>query len=504
MLKRSLVAAFITTLALFIGASVVAQAGNKELLQSFLDTLNTKDRAKVQAFVEKKFDAGIPIGARMERLMGLVAQGAPFKLIRLGTQTSAEIEDRNGERLVLRIDVGNDGKIGRIMVGGPEELDAKPPKDYTGWTSLSSLAQSVALDTDSPAIGIAVLRKGRLETAYAGVRKVGSANKVGPGDAWSVGSIGKPICSTLIGRLIELGKLDWSTTIFQALPEIPMNEGYRAVTLEQLMQHRGGIAQDMGMLRDQVQRIVAGETDPRRIRQNYAKDILSRDPIGKPGEKFAYSNAGYALLGVIAERAMDKAYESLVGEYIFGPLELKRSYLGGAGLPKERPWGHVLEGGELQPENMSGPIEVLYAPAGGGTYMSLEDLATFGQAHLNGLQGRDGLLKASTVKRLHQGLAEGPGGELLYGCGWGIESFRGLEPMHAHNGSNGTMRAQLSIFPKAGLTVASIVNRGGESEPSPPLQAVLAIARRYASAEGNSTGLESGPIQVTFTHAICR
>jgi hypothetical protein len=42
-------------------------------------------------------------------------------------------------------------------------------------------------------------------------------------------------------------------------------------------------------------------------------------------------------------------------------------------------------------------------------------------------------------------------------------------------------QAQLWIFPKANLVVAAFVNRGGEREPSPPLQAVLAVACRYAT-----------------------
>jgi CubicO group peptidase (beta-lactamase class C family) len=112
--------------------------------------------------------------------------------------------------------------------------------------------------------------------------------------------------------------------------------------------------------------------------------------------------------------------------------------------------------------------------------MSVGDLALFGAAHLKGLRGQDGLLKATTVQHLHQGTPEQPGAQRLYACGWGIEDFPGIETMHTHNGSNGTFRSQLSIFPKANLVVASFVNRGGESEPSPPLQAVLAVARRYA------------------------
>ena len=52
--------------------------------------------------------------------------------------------------------------------------------------------------------------------------------------------------------------------------------------------------------------------------------------------------------------------------------------------------------------------------------------------------------------------------------------------MHMHNGSNGTMRSQLSIYPKSGVVVAALVNCGGESEPSPPLQAAIAVGQRYA------------------------
>lgn len=113
--------------------------------------------------------------------------------------------------------------------------------------------------------------------------------------------------------------------------------------------------------------------------------------------------------------------------------------------------------------------------------MSTGDLARFGAEHLKGLRGEDGLLKAATIRRLHEGLPEHEGDpSFLYACGWGIESNPGIETFHGHNGSNGTMRSQLAIFPKSNLVVAAITNCGGEEEPSPGLQAALAIAMRYA------------------------
>jgi CubicO group peptidase (beta-lactamase class C family) len=122
----------------------------------------------------------------------------------------------------------------------------------------------------------------------------------------------------------------------------------------------------------------------------------------------------------------------------------------------------------------------LFAGAGGGIYMSAGDLARFGAMHLAGLQGKDGFLKAATVERLHRPESEGGPEGRGYACGWGVQNRPGLEPWHGHNGSNGTFRAELAVFPQANLVVAAMVNRGGESEPSPPLQAVLAAARRYA------------------------
>ena len=50
---------------------------------------------------------------------------------------------------------------------------------------------------------------------------------------------------------------------------------------------------------------------------------------------------------------------------------------------------------------------------------------------------------------------------------------------HGHGGSNGTFRAHILIFPKQNLAIAAIMNAGGESDPSPALQAALAVEKRY-------------------------
>lgn len=449
------------------------------LVAAFVEAMNQGDDAHLTTFVKQWCSDSIPVADRVSRLKNIAQQGAPFTVMNVEATKSritVVLKDKNGEQLGLRIELTADGKYDRAMAGPPDALNAPPPKDYTGWKDLNSLANDIRRDTDNPAMGIAAIHDGKLDVAVSGTTTAGGRDPVTDDEPWSIGSIGKPLCSTVIGKLIEMGKLHWDTTLGEAFAGIPMKAGYKDVTIEQIMHHRGGIPEDPGMRKPDVDRIVAGATDRRKIRENYAKDILGRDPIAKPDTRFAYSNAGYVLLGVIAERVTGKTYESLVRDFVFDPLNLKHSYTGEDKLPETRPHGHVRGPQGLHEVNVGGPLEILFAPAGGGINMSLADLARFGQAHLDGLLGKDGLLKADIIKRLHQGVPEDSPAGRKYACGWGIEQGGA---MHTHNGSNGTMRAQLAIFPALNLVVASFVNAGGESEPSPPLQAVLAVAKRY-------------------------
>ena len=43
----------------------------------------------------------------------------------------------------------------------------------------------------------------------------------------------------------------------------------------------------------------------------------------RPGEKFAYSNSGYFLLGAAIEKVSGKSYEAFLKEAIFDPLDMK-------------------------------------------------------------------------------------------------------------------------------------------------------------------------------------
>ncbi|HMS55155.1 MAG TPA: serine hydrolase domain-containing protein [Fimbriimonadaceae bacterium] len=468
-----------------VTALIALLAGQQTLfIERFIGAVNSKDRSVFESHFKEFWDDQQKPAVRADRLWPLCENGSPFKIVRQADSgpgyVRALVEDKEGERWALMLILtGEPMKIGGLRLTAPESLRVPPPKPNREWKDLTDLVDGLMADLKVPAMAIAYQRGGEpVRQTVRGVRKINSADKAEASDLWHVGSIGKSLTSTLIARLIEKGVLKWNSTLQDCLPGVPMRDEYKAVTLEQVMKHRGGLPKDMGFTLKEVKDICGDEVDPVKIRTRYSAHILSRAPIGKAGEHFDYSNAGYSLLGHIAEVKLKKPFEILVKDHVFIPLGLKNSFAGRPGAPYKMPAGHALDDDGVKPLSLTGQINDLVRPAG-DYWMSIEDLLRFGREHMLGLKGQSKFLKRETFERLHKGLQE-PENDSLYACGWVIDQLPGVEAeRHGHNGSNGTFTAELAFFPKLDLVIASAVNRGGEDMPGPALQALTLIAQRH-------------------------
>ena len=100
------------------------------------------------------------------------------------------------------------------------------------------------------------------------------------------------------------------------------------------------------------------------------------------------------------------------------------------------------------------------------------DYAKFLQLHLRGLEGRDGLLKAETIKRLHTRVDE------TVALGWGEVDLEGA-PASVHSGSGGTFFAVVALWPSRDLGVAVFANSGGDRAQNVCGEMLRAMAHRY-------------------------
>jgi CubicO group peptidase (beta-lactamase class C family) len=349
--------------------------------------------------------------------------------------------------------------------------------------SVDSLIQYVRAQYQLPALAAIVVRSDSvLALATTGVRRLGSPDTVRLTDRFHIGSNGKAIAATVIARLVDEGHLTWSTRPVDVLPELEssIHPAYKDVTLQQLLGHQAGVPpyNTPAQIRA-ADRMVNGTDAPRDQRRAFAVWLLQRPPHVAPGT-FAYSNAGYTLAAAMAEAAAGAPWESLLESRLAGPLGIQLRHGQPARTDPAQPWGHrqryflgLFPRGQYAPDpHEAWDIGRLFSPAG-DLALSARDYAIFLQQHLAGLQGRDGVLRAATIRHLHSGAER-------YALGWGIQTFDGLAARW-HAGSNGTFYALVILLPEHDLAVAVHINSGVPAASRAASETAKALLRMYTS-----------------------
>ncbi|MEN6575263.1 MAG: serine hydrolase domain-containing protein [Phycisphaerales bacterium] len=332
---------------------------------------------------------------------------------------------------------------------------------------LSSDLTPVRKEFKFPALAAAVIVEGRLHAlGVAGVRKDGSDVEAEPNDAFHLGSCTKAMTGSLIGLLVEQGKLKWDTPLTEYFPELKdtMHPDYREVTLVHLLSHRAGIPSMTAGFAPvntlQLVQIRAMES-PATQRKRVVEIVLTQPPINKPGEKQEYSNAGFTIAGVIAERVMGEDYESLLTRMLFEPLGMRTAGFGAMGTPGkiDAPWPHRKDGDKLIPIE-PGPFSdnPSFLTPGGRVHCSLADWAKYIRCVLAATRGEASLLSASCVEQLKQPPFGGD-----YALGWGLyDRDWGGGKVLSHGGSNTMNYCIAWVAPRKNFAVLVATNCAGD------------------------------------------
>lgn len=335
--------------------------------------------------------------------------------------------------------------------------------------SLNSVITAALTGTQTPAMGAVVIRDGKIAgEGVRGIRRNDSPEQVKLDDVWHIGSDGKPMTATLIAKLVDRGKLSWTATLAQLLPDLAdkMRPEYRTVTLADLLRHRGGFAHDTSNLAFFKTFYRDARALPEQ-RLSYVSQTLTEPPAVPPGTAFSYSNTGFILAAVIAERIAGVSYEDLMRQEIFQPLGM--TSVGFGATRDDQNSGH--HDGKPAPSEEANPA--MFAPAG-NMYMTLRDWAKFCSDQMAGARGRGRILKPATYQMMQTPV---PG--TANGLGWGVaDSVLGRKgPALTHAGSDGNWYALVVLFPQTGNGVLVAANAaedmGGDKAAKAALQALL-------------------------------
>ncbi len=331
-----------------------------------------------------------------------------------------------------------------------------------------------------PALAVVVTKDGQIcDRAAAGVRKWGDPTPVTTNDVFHLGSCTKSMTATLAAMFIEQGKLRWDTTIGEVFPELKgkMDQRYEAVTVEQLLHHRGGVPHHSPPAA--WKRAWQELGTPTEQRREFIESVLSAPPEAEPGTKKIYSNDGYVIVGVMLENISGGDFESLLTEKLFKPLQMNTAGFGPPGTigQVDQPWGHVHQVFATVPMQLDNPP--VHSPSG-RVHCSLADLARYAMFHLQ--PGTNALLKPAMLTKLH---ASPEGVEIKnvmddYACGWvRLKRDWAGGTVLWHNGSNTMWYIVMWLAPEKNFSVIAVTNVAGKDAQKACDDACVAMIRKW-------------------------
>jgi len=313
-----------------------------------------------------------------------------------------------------------------------------------------------------------VTRDRALRAWAAGVRRQGMDGAFSVDDCVHLGSCTKAFTATLAARAVGEGSIGWETTVGDLLTrEDRVAAGWREVTLEQLLRHRGGAPATAPV---QAWREAWGCRRPAvECRTIFVRSLLAEDPPERQGEHH-YSNQGYAIAGRMLEIALGEPYEALLGTRLLEPLGIRRAGFGPPSTTQvDAPVGHDDKG---RPDDIDNPAAI--APAG-TLHMPLADWARFLAVHLGGDLPAALVGLRPQMAALHRA-ADGPPGEAL---GWVTARRPWGGRVLNHAGSNTRWYCVAWLAPERGFGVVAATNQGGDPASRACDEACAALIRRH-------------------------
>jgi CubicO group peptidase (beta-lactamase class C family) len=325
-----------------------------------------------------------------------------------------------------------------------------------------------------PGLSVAVVKGDSLVWAKGfGVADLATGNPASPRTSYLWFSMTKIVTATAVVRLVEGGKLDLDAPADEYFRGFKVVSQPTPVTVRHLLNHSSGLANPLPI------RWVRPADAPASDRGAFVGRLLAKHRKLKsvPGERAAYSNLGYLVLGEVIAEVTGTSYEEHVRAEILAPLGMERTGFSypdqpsgdGAATgyqPLRRPFTPLLRA--ALPKGVVGRRQGRYVafnpfyvrgPAYGGLVGGVDEAARFVRLHLNG--GRvDGtrLLSEESVAEMRRLTPRG--GKRNFGLGWfRSRGARERRPDFAeHLGGGAGFWNVMRIYPEESLGVVMMGN----------------------------------------------
>jgi CubicO group peptidase (beta-lactamase class C family) len=454
-LRQLLLLLFIPVLAL--AQTNIPSTNPGKLLQGWLDTFNAGDVERRAKFIGEHYADSVLQGAKPEQMARRMLRfremvGGGFDLYKVmqssDTEIKAVLKEKGGfgwAQIRIQVDAAKPDRITALDLDQvPTPAEARPAREDAAALSKDVDALLEKLTAEGKFSGVVLLAKdGKpfFQKAYGFLdREKKIANNVDT--KFRIGSMNKMFTSVAIAQLVQQGKLKYTDTLSQVLPDYPNKEVAAKITVHQLLTHTSGLGDFFG---DEFDK----KKDNLRALKDYMQFFANEPLQFEPGKGWAYSNAGMIVAGLVVEKVSGQNYFDYVREHIYKPAGMKDSgsYEKTDPQPNQSK-GYMNEDGKWVSNYSSLPL--MGSSAGGGD-STAPDLLRFDQA----LRGHK-LLNAELTNLILAGKADvGPGEKYAYGF---EERFVEGKRVVGHGGGAPGMNCDLRMYWDTGYTVVVMSN----------------------------------------------
>ena len=321
-------------------------------------------------------------------------------------------------------------------------------------------------------------------------KSFGKANRTANTDLnaesmFELASVSKQFTAMGIMLLKKQGKLSYEDSLRKFIPELP----YYNITVRQLLNHTSGLPDYMELF------IKNWDTTKIAVNKDMISLLAKNKPamLFAPGEKWEYSNTGYALLASIIEKVSGLSFGAYLQKNIFKPLEMKRTIVYRRRYEKKMmdnyAYGYVFDNSRKKfvlPDSLAGTATMVFCLdgiVGDGTVNSTTpDLLKWDRALYT-----EKLVSIEMIKEAFEPAKLNNGKTYDYGFGWGIGKISGAGKVLTHTGG---WPGYATLIERHIETDKTIIILQNAETGRPPLKSIHNIL--YGLKEETHTEMKTG------------
>ncbi|MGH1343611.1 MAG: serine hydrolase domain-containing protein [Nannocystales bacterium] len=273
---------------------------------------------------------------------------------------------------------------------------------------------------------------------------------VTPRTRFAIGSSTKAFTATVIGQLVDEGKMSWDDALTKHVPEfvldVKSDDDVAQATIRDALCHRTGFTR-MGVL------WASGEVP----RKEFLAQASQAEPLASFRNRFLYNNVTYTAAGEASARVEGVLWAELVTRNLLEPLGMRNSVVlseeaKSLGMAQGYKWDGDKSSFDALPMRSLDEI----APAG-AINSTVLDMTAWLRFQINrGVYRGQRLIKSETLKETWKPQID-VAGKMKYGLGWFVDEYDGQTMLH-HGGNIDGYSAMVSFLPEERLGVVMLSN----------------------------------------------